>query len=112
MEGYRKGLYPDFMMREEMKRVEHEGAAAQRHAYELQQQLARLDHVLSYQGQVEQLARKLTPGLDCMSFTERRELLVLLVDEIICRDDGQVTIRTVIPLEQLPPVTRESERGW
>jgi len=40
-----------------------------------------------------------------MSFDERRELLRLLVDEVVY-DDGQVTIKTIIPIGygQLRPI--------
>ena len=40
MEGYRKGLYPDYMMREEMDRVSRERAAAEQSSRELETQLA------------------------------------------------------------------------
>jgi hypothetical protein len=42
-----------------------------------------LHKALSYQGQVQALAKRLTQGLEVMDFQQRRELLHLLVDEII-----------------------------
>ncbi|MDP3063844.1 MAG: recombinase family protein [Chloroflexota bacterium] len=101
VEGYRKGLYADFMMREEMERVRSERTSAEERRRELERQLARLDRALSYQGQVEALAQTLTQGLEAMDFQQRRELLRLLVDEIIY-DDGRVTIKTIIPLGGSP----------
>ncbi|MDP3061810.1 MAG: recombinase family protein, partial [Chloroflexota bacterium] len=97
VEGYRKGFYVDFMMREEMDRVRSEQTSAEERRRELERQLAHLDRALSYKGQVEQLASRLSEGLDQMGFVERRELLRLLVDEVVY-DEGQVTIKTIIPL--------------
>ena len=102
MEGYRKGLYPDFMMREEMERVSGERATAEQRSRELETQLARLDRALSYKGQIQDLARRLTGGLEHMDFNGRREMLRLLVDEVVY-DEGLLTIKTVLPLEQLHP---------
>jgi len=62
-----------------------------------------LDRALSYKGQIEELGRRLSQGLDSMGFTERRELPRLLVDEVV-HDNGQVTIRTITPLDQLHPI--------
>ena len=68
MEGYRKGLYPEFMMREEMERVSGERATAEQRSRELETQLARLDRALSYKGRVQELARRLTVGLEHLGF--------------------------------------------
>jgi site-specific DNA recombinase len=120
VEGYRKGLYADFMMREEMQQIRKEQAAAEERYQELKHQLAHLDKAINYRGQIEQLAERLNAGLETMNFDERRELLRLLVDEVVY-DDGQVTIKTIIPLGngQLYPVsqrtcgksTKDSHRG-
>jgi hypothetical protein len=105
VEGYRKGLIPDFMMREEMGRVAQERRQAEERCNELERQLVHLDKALSYKGQVQALAHRLSAGLDTMSFDERRELLRLLVDEVVY-DEGQVTIKTIIPIGdgQLRPI--------
>jgi len=97
VEGYRKGLYADFMMREEMERVGRERATAEERYHELNRQLAHMDKALSYQGQIEELAQRLSASFEVMSFNERREVLHLLVDEVVY-DNGQVTIKTIIPL--------------
>lgn len=106
VEGYRKGLYADFMMREEMERIEEEKAHAERRLRELEQQLQRLDQASAYQHQVVELAARLSEGLETMGFGERQELLRLLVDEIIYDDPGELTIRTILPLVQLHPEPR------
>jgi hypothetical protein len=105
VEGYRKGFYADFMMREETERVHGEQAKLQGHRRELELRIAHLDNVISYKGQVQKLAGRLSQGLDSMDFKQRRELLRLLVDEIIY-DDGQIAIKTIIPLVdcQLHPI--------
>ncbi|MFH1141371.1 MAG: recombinase family protein [Chloroflexota bacterium] len=101
VEGYRKGLYADFMMREEMERVQKEQASAEERRRELERQLARLDKTLGYRGQIEELARQLSQGLDAMDFAQRRALLRLLVDEVVYDDaEGKVTIRTIIPVDE------------
>lgn len=110
MEGYRKGLYPDYMMREEMDRVSGERATAEQSSRELETQLARLDKALSHKGRVQDLACRLTGGLERMDFNDRRELLRLLVDEVIY-DAGLLTIKTVLPLEQLQPVPGRGIQG-
>ncbi|MFA4836150.1 MAG: recombinase zinc beta ribbon domain-containing protein [Dehalococcoidia bacterium] len=98
VEGYRRGMYADFMMREEMERIKGERAAAEERQHELERQIGHLVKAISYRGQVEEVAKRLTSGLDTMDFNERRELLRLLVDEIIYHDDGRVIIKTIIPL--------------
>ena len=45
-----------------------------------------------------------------MDFNDRRELLCLLVDEVIY-DSGLLTIKTVLPLEQLQPVPGRGIQG-
>ena len=103
VEGYRKGFYSDAIMRDEMGQVHQEQSAAQEGMRELQRQLAHMDRALNYQGQVEDLTVRLRQGLDSMGFSERRELLRLLVEQVVY-EDGQVTIRTILPLEQLHPI--------
>jgi site-specific DNA recombinase len=109
VEGYRKGLVPDFMMREEMERVAQERRQAEERHSELERQLVHLDKALSYQSQVQALAHRLSAGLETMSFDQRRELLRLLVDEVVY-DEGQVTIKTIIPLSdgQLRPMSQRT----
>ena len=103
VEGYRKGFYSDVIMRDEMGQVQQEQAAVQERMRELQRQLAHMDRALNYQGQVEDLTVRLRQGLDSMGFSERRELLRLLVEQVVY-EDGQVTTRTILPLEQLHPI--------
>ncbi|MBI4334808.1 MAG: recombinase family protein [Chloroflexi bacterium] len=107
VEGYRKGFYADFMMREEVARIHKEKSAADQRFRELELQLKHLDKALSYKDQLEQLTARLSLGLENMSFSERQELLRMLVDGIVY-DDGRLTIKTIIPLDkqQLHPACR------
>lgn len=107
VEGYRKGYYPDFMMREETERVEEEKSNAEQRRMELERQLERLERANDYKGQVEDLANRLSQGLDVMGFGERRELLRLLIDEIVF-EEGRVSIKTILPLGRLHPASWES----
>jgi len=100
VQGYRKGLYADFMMREEMERVSIEKDENQRRRDDLRIQIDRLDRAKAYKGQVQAFARRVSKGLDNMDFNQRRELLRLLVDEVIY-DEGKVTIKTIIPLDKV-----------
>ena len=97
VEGYRKGFYPDFMIREETERLRQERDAVDERRRELQRQLSHLDKALTYQDRIQEFAQRLSQGLDLMDFNQRRELLRLLVDEVVY-DDHQVTIKTIIPL--------------
>jgi len=63
VEGYRKGFYPDFMMREEMDKVTQEQRQLEERGTELQRQLTHLDRALAYRGQVQGLAQRLSAGL-------------------------------------------------
>ena len=108
VEGYRKGFYPDFMMREEVDRIQKEKSAAERRCQELELQLKHLDQALNYKDNLEQLTAKLSLGLENMSFSERQELLRMLVDGIVY-DNGRLTIKTIIPLDE--PQLRPACRG-
>ncbi|MCH7625820.1 MAG: recombinase family protein [Chloroflexi bacterium] len=109
VEGYRKGYYPDFMMREETERVEKEKLDTEQRLSELQQQLERLERASGYKEEVEALAERLNQGLDIMGFEDRRELLRLLIDEIVYDDGGGMTIKTILPLGRLHPASREGK---
>ena len=111
VEGYRKGYYPDFMMREETERVEKEKLAAEQRLRELQQQLDRLERASGYKDEAVALAKRLNEGLGAMGFEERRELLRLLIDEIVYDDGGSMIIKTILPLGRLHPAPQEGDLG-
>ena len=107
VEGYRKGLYADFMMREEMELIQKEQGELEKRKAELERQLARRQLTQSQEAQLRSLTEKIGIGLDNLDFTGKRELLRLLVEKVSY--DGQgVEILTIIPLgEQLHPIHRE-----
>ena len=109
MDGYRKGFYPDFMMREEMERLETEKTELTEHRRALEAQVSQMNRASEYVERAEAFASRLSKGLDIMEFSERRELLRLLVDEVVY-DQSEVLIKTIIPLEPLHPAPREGKR--
>ncbi|MBI2958464.1 MAG: recombinase family protein [Chloroflexi bacterium] len=114
VEGYRKGFYADFMMREEAERIRKEQASCEEKRCELQRELAAIVEAAAYKTKLEDFARSLSQGLDAMTFAQRREVLRLLVDQIIY-DEGRITIKTSIPFDadqhQLPPLPQRVGRG-
>ncbi len=58
---------------------------------------------------MESLAKRLSQGLDLMGFEGRRELLRLLIDEIVYDDGGGMTIKAILPFFRLHPASRERE---
>lgn len=109
VEGYRKGFYADFMMKEETERIHREHSAADKRRQELAHQLEHLAKALRYKVQLEELVERLNKGIEGMGFAERRELLRLLVDEVV-HDNGSLAIKTTIPFDehQLHPVSQGS----
>ena len=107
VEGYRKGLYADFMMREEMGLIQKEQVELEKRKAELERQLAQRQLTQSQEAQIRSLTEKIGIGLDNLDFTGKRELLRLLIEKVSY--DGQsVEISTIIPLgEQLHPTRRE-----
>ena len=103
VEGYRKGLYADFMMREEMDSIQKEQEELERRKNELERQLAQRFLSEDNKAQIRRLAGDLSMGLDNLVFAGKQELLRLLVEKIIY--DGQnLEIQTIIrPHEQLQP---------
>jgi hypothetical protein len=92
-------------MRDEKVRVDQERVAAEELRLELTARLGRLDRASEYVEQVEELTSRLAEGLDTLDFDGRRELLRLLVDEVVY-DDGQLSIKTILPLGRLHPTSR------
>ena len=106
MEGYRKGLYADFMMREDMELIQKEQGELEKRKAELERQLAGKLLTQNNEEQVRSLMEKISIGLDNLDFTGKQELLRLLVEKIFYNGQN-VEILTIIPLgEQLHPIHR------
>ena len=106
VEGYRKGLYADFMMREDMELIQREQRELEKRKAELERQLAQRQLTQSQEARIRSLTEKIGIGLDNLDFTGKQELLRLLVEKVLY--DGQsIEILTIIPLgEQLHPIHR------
>ena len=111
MKGYRKGLYADFMMREDMELIQKEQDELEKRKAELERQLARRLLTQDQEAQIKSLAEKISAGIDSLDFARKQQVLRLLVEKV--RYDGQdIEILTVIPLgEQLHPIHRGGLRG-
>ena len=111
VEGYRKGLYADFMMREDMELIQKEQDEIEKRKSELERQLAQRKLTESQEAKIRSFAKKIGTGLDTLGFAGRQELLRLLVEKVLF--DGQVVeIQTIItPDEKLHPMHRGGHRG-
>jgi hypothetical protein len=106
VEGYRKGLYADFMMREDMELIQKEQGELEKRKVELERQLAQRFLTQNQEAHIKSLAERLSVGLNNLDFMGKQELLRLLVEKVFY--DGQsIEILTIIPLsEQLHPIHR------
>jgi hypothetical protein len=111
VEGYRKGLYADFMMREDMEQIQKEQNELEKRKSELERQLTQRRLTESQEERIRSFARKIGTGLNTQDFAGRQELLRLLIEKVLF--DGQVVeIQTIItPSEQLHPIHRGGLRG-
>ncbi len=106
VEGYRKGLYADFMMREDMERIQKEQGELEKRKTELERQLGQRELTQSQEARIRNLTEKISTGLDNLDFVGKQELMRLLIERVLY--DGQgVEIQTIITLgEQLHPIHR------
>jgi site-specific DNA recombinase len=106
VEGYRKGLYADFMMREDMERIQKEQGELEKRKTELERQLAQRQLTQSQEAQIRSLTEKISTGLDNLDFAGKQELMRLLIERVLYDGHG-VEIQTIITLgEQLHPIHR------
>jgi len=111
VEGYRKGLYADFMMREDMELIQKEEGELEARKAQLERQLAHRKLTASQEYRIKSLAQQLGAGLDNLDFHGRQEFLRLLVEKVVY-DGSNVEIQTIIRTnEQLHPTHRRGYRG-
>jgi site-specific DNA recombinase len=111
VEGYRKGLYADFMMREDMDLIQKEQGELEKRKAELERQLGQRQLTQSQEAQIRSLTEKIGIGLDNLDFIGKQELLRLLAEKVLYNGQG-VEILTIIPVgEQLHPIHRGGLRG-
>jgi site-specific DNA recombinase len=111
VEGYRKGLYADFMMREDMERIQKEQEEVGKRKSELERQLAQRQLTENQEARIRRFTEKIGTGLETLEFTGRQELMRLLIERVLF--NGQVVeIQTIInPNKQLCPIHRGGDRG-
>ena len=111
VEGYRKGLYADFMMREEMEVIQKEQAEFERRKADLERQLSQRLLAKSQEANIKKLSKKINMGLNNLGFTGKQEMLRLLIEKVFYNGQN-IEIQTIIPLnEQLHPIRRGGLRG-
>ena len=114
VEGYRKGLYPDFLLREEMDCLKQEETTLEKRREELERRLSILTLSQAQEEQARALATRIGKNLDALGFNQRQELLRLLLEKLSYRET-EVEILTIIPIQaemyQLHPLPREGARG-
>ena len=106
VEGYRKGLYADFMMREDMELIQKEEGELEARKAQLERQLAHRELTASQEDRIKSLAQQLSAGLNNLDFHGRQEVIRLLVEKVVY-DGSNVEIQTIIHTdEQLHPIHR------
>ena len=106
VQGYRKGLYADFMTREDMELIQKEQSELEKRKAELERQLAQRFLAQNHDAQIRSLAERIGTGLDNLGFTGKQEVLRLLVERVLYNGHS-IEILTIIPLgEQLHPIHR------
>ncbi len=111
VEGYRKGLYADFMMHEDMALIQKEQGELEKRKAILDRQLAQRQLTESQEAKIRSFADRINSGLDTLDFSGRQELTRLLVEKAIF--DGKIIeIQTIIaPNNQLHPLHQGGLRG-
>lgn len=111
VQGYRKGLYADFMMREEMAALQKEQGELEKREAELEKRLSRRLLSQNHEADLKTLLEQVSSGLDNLDFSGRQDLLRLLIERVVYAGD-KVEIGTIIPLDtQLHPIQRGGHRG-
>jgi site-specific DNA recombinase len=111
VEGYRKGLYADFMMREDMKVIQKEQAELEKRKAELERQITQRSITANQESQIRRLLKSIGTGLSSLDFSGKQELLRLLIEKVIYNGQS-IEIQTIIrPREQLHPIHRGGLRG-
>jgi len=106
VEGYRKGLYADFMMREDMAVIQREQAELEKRKSELERQLTQRSLTENQEAEIKSLMENIGTGLDHLDCSGKQELLRLLIEKVIY-DGHNIEILTIIPSrEQLHPIQR------
>ena len=111
VEGYRKGLYPDQMMQDDMEAIQKEQGTLEKRKSELEGQLAYRELTQNQEVQIKGFFEQVNSGIEHLDFNGRRQLLRLLVEKV-CYNGEDAQIQTVIPLnDQLHPIYQKDSKG-
>ncbi len=106
VEGYRKGLHADFMIREDMELIQKEQGELEKRKAELESRLAQRQLTQTQEDRIRSLTERIGKGLNNLDFSGKQELLRLLSERVVY-DEESIEIQTIIPLgEQLHPLHR------
>jgi site-specific DNA recombinase len=106
VEGYRKGLYADFMMREDMELIQKERDELEKRKTELERQLTQRQLTQTQEARIRSFTKEISKGLDNLDFSSKQELLRLLIEKVLYNVHS-IEIQTIIPLgEKLHPIHR------
>ena len=97
-EGYGKGLIPDLRMKSRMGALEREYEESVAGIAELEHRKSRLKLSEGEEANALRFAERMIDGLANLTFSERQQVLQLLVEDVTLRDDHAV-VRTIIPTD-------------
>ena len=98
VEGYGKGLIPDHRMKSRMGALEREYEESVAGIAKLENRKSRLKLSEGEEANALLFAERMTDGLANLTFSERQQVLRLLVEDVTLRDDHAV-VRTIIPTD-------------
>ena len=98
VDGYGKGLIPDHRMKSRMGALEREYEEAVAGIAELEHRKSRPQLSEREEANAFRFAKRMAEGLANLTFSERQQVLRLLVEDVTLRDDHAV-VRIIIPTE-------------
>ena len=99
------------MMREDMELIQKEQGELEKRKAELERQLAQRQLTQTQEARIRNLTEKIGTGLDNLDFAGKQELMRLLIERVLYKEQS-IEIQTIIPLsEQLHPLHRGGLRG-
>ena len=106
VEGYRKGLYADFMMREDMGTVQTEQGELEKRKGQLERQLTQRSITQHQETQLRNFVSNVAAGIDRLDFRGKQELLRTLIEKVLFSGQN-IEIQTIVPPRgQLQPMHR------
>lgn len=100
VDAYQAGLLRLEDLRLRGERIEREEGAARRRRAELQALREEEAKVTETLRDAEAFCSRLRAGLDRLPFDERRRLVRMLVERVVVKDGGEVTVEHILPLRQ------------